>query len=220
MVIRKKSSEILGRLLGMGVLVLLILFITFCFQLFDVQSWLMEFRFGILGYTTGSFLILLSDIFSPVPAGLVIFSNAMVLGYTGGFLLSMTSLICSALLGYFLARTGSGCIPLTRIKAAMNHFPAMNIYILILSKTVPGLAELVIFLCGIQRYDIRKFIFGNLLAYIPICTFYVILGKAGSSFQFLLFSLITLPSIAFFVFVILKIKRFVEQQIGKKTLYI
>jgi uncharacterized membrane protein YdjX (TVP38/TMEM64 family) len=176
----------------------------------SILSALANSGMGKSEYAIMSFLFLASDLFSPVPGGLIIYTNSVILGFFGGFSLSLLSLLSAAFLGYYLAGSFSNSKYFNALHLLIDKLPELNIYILILSKAFPGFAELLIFWCGIKRFDRKRFILGNLVGYIPLCLFYSIFGETTFGLSLFWFCFIALIIISLGVFAYLKFQAYLK----------
>jgi len=141
-----------------------------------------------VSFSVISFIVLLSDIFLPVPSSIVMYTNGYALGTMGGALLSWVSVMTGAIIAYYTGRyISSGLKSEQDEKAAtlLNKYGAMAI---IITRGVPVLSESVCFVCGYNRISFKNYFFLNAIGYIPVCLIYSVCGRAGYEKNMLLVS--------------------------------
>jgi uncharacterized membrane protein YdjX (TVP38/TMEM64 family) len=146
----------------------------------DTLQLLTELKSSPLLFGALSSLVLMLDILLPVPSGIVLFLNGLVLGLIPGFLLSFSALLLSSVVGYWIGRwatLGQGAMPDPRADALLDRFGP---YAILISRGIPVLAESICFLCGYNRFPIRRYLWLNTLGYLPIAALYSWLGQWGS----------------------------------------
>ena len=143
-----------------------------------------------------SFSLLSLDIILPVPSSILMTFNGFVLGTTLGSLLSLASLLCSALAGYYLGRLfdrRQKAMQNSRAAALLNRFGAFAI---ILSRPIPILSETVCILCGYNGMSFRKYLIYILAGSAPISILYAYLGSTGANRNSFLYALIASISVS------------------------
>jgi uncharacterized membrane protein YdjX (TVP38/TMEM64 family) len=133
----------------------------------------------IIFFSVISFMVLLSDIFLPVPSSIVMYTNGYVLGIVGGAVLSWVSVMAGAIIAYYTGRyISSGLKSEQNGKAAaiLNKYGGMAI---IITRGIPVLSESVCFVCGYNKMSFRHYIFLNAAGYTPVCFIYSVCGNAG-----------------------------------------
>jgi uncharacterized membrane protein YdjX (TVP38/TMEM64 family) len=126
-----------------------------------------------------SFIVLLSDIFLPVPSSIIMYTNGYVLGAIGGALLSWISVMAGAIIAYYTGRyisCGLKSEKDERAAAILNKYGAMSI---IITRGIPVLSESICFVCGYNRISFKNYFFLNAIGYIPVCLIHSICGRAG-----------------------------------------
>jgi uncharacterized membrane protein YdjX (TVP38/TMEM64 family) len=138
-------------------------------------------------YALASFAVLVSDIVLPVPSSVVMYLNGLFLGALGGLSLSMVSVVCSALIGYFIGRGSSAVLRSKPDQVSGNILKKYGYLAILITRGIPVLSESVCIVCGYNRYDLKRYMLWNFLGYIPVCAVYAYAGSvSGSKEQFLL----------------------------------
>jgi uncharacterized membrane protein YdjX (TVP38/TMEM64 family) len=138
-------------------------------------------------YALASFLVLVSDIVLPVPSSIVMYLNGLFLGAFSGFSLSMASVICSALIGYFIGRGSSAALRSKPDQVSDNILRKYGYLAILITRGIPVLSESVCVVCGYNRYDLKRYMLWNFLGYVPVCAIYAYAGSVSASKeQFLL----------------------------------
>ena len=132
-------------------------------------------------YSLVSFLILVSDIFLPVPSSIVMFTNGLVLGLVFGFLLSLVAVLLGACIGYVVGRytsIGVGSKDDVNAAALITSYGSTAILV---SRGIPVLSESISITLGYNKMAFGKFLWTNLVGYIPVCLLYAWFGSMGYS---------------------------------------
>lgn len=138
-------------------------------------------------YALASFAVLVSDIILPVPSSIVIYLNGLFLGALGGFSLSMVSVVCSALIGYYIGRGSSAALRSKPDQVSDNILKKYGYLAILITRGIPVLSESVCIVCGYNRYDLKRYMLLNFLGYLPVCAIYAYAGSvSGSKEQFLI----------------------------------
>lgn len=152
------------------------------------------------------------DIVAPVPSSIVSTAGGYFLGFIGGTLISLTGMTVSCLIGYWIgARFGRpAALRLTDTKEISRFESLQKKYgdwILIISRSVPLLAETSVLFAGIGRMKISRFISMVTISNLGISMVYAAVGAYSAhinSFLFVFAGAILFPGI---VILILKIRR-------------
>ena len=156
-----------------------------------------------LKYALFSFILMVSDILLPIPSSIVLFSNGLVLGMLGGFLLSMLSVMAASIIGYGLGRFFSSKFnSMISTQAAAHLYRKYGFLSIFLTRGIPILSESVTLICGYNKIEFRSFLLLNLIGYVPVCFIYAYFGEYGShADHFLLsFALSIVLSLLFWFF--------------------
>ena len=155
-------------------------------------------KFGLV-----SFLILASDIILPVPSSIVLYINGYFLGPLLGALISLAGLMVGCVIGYYIGKTSSNLFKSDRNQKAQEILSKYGPSAIFLSRGIPVLSESICFVCGYNKLDFSRYLFFNLIGYIPVCLLYALFGSMGymSSKAFLLsFTASIVVSVVFWFF--------------------
>ena len=149
------------------------------------------------------------DIIAPIPSSIVSTAGGYFLGFIGGTLISLIGMTISCLAGYWIgARFGRAAA-----KRFVDHEEILKFeflqkkygdWIIIISRSIPLLAETSVVFAGIGRISIGRFLLLTLLSNLGISMVYAAVGAYSAhinSFLFVFAGSILLP-----VMVILKNK--------------
>jgi uncharacterized membrane protein YdjX (TVP38/TMEM64 family) len=132
-----------------------------------------------LQYSFFSFLFLASDIILPIPSSIVMFLNGYVLGIILGSMISLLSLLTSAVIGYYIGQLtswGYKANEKNNTNVLLNKYGTLSILI---TRGVPILSESVCILCGFNRIPFKQYFLLNLIGYFPLCLLYGFCGSIG-----------------------------------------
>lgn len=132
-----------------------------------------------LSYSIASFVILASDILLPVPSSIVMYLNGYVLGTMAGGLLSMCSALCGSALGYYLGRYSARFFKADDQGQAQALLVRYGPAAIFLSRGIPVLAESICIVCGYNRMPFGRYMFLNVLGFVPVCFLQAFLGHLG-----------------------------------------
>lgn len=156
------------------------------------------FQFGIV-----SFLTLASDIILPVPSSIVLYLNGYFLGIIAGTLVSLSGLMVGCVIGYYIGKSSSSLFKIDQNQKAQDILTKYGPSAIFLTRGIPVLSESICFVCGYNKLDFSRYLFFNLIGYLPVCFLYALFGSLGfmSSKAFLLsFSASIVVSIIFWFF--------------------
>ena len=149
----------------------------------NLESFFSELLNGLskkpFAYAAVSFVVLTSDIVLPVPSSIVMYVNGYVLGVIFGSIISLLSLIVSAMIGYYLGKITSSVLKTT---TEMNSQKFLNKYgavAVLLTRGIPILSESVCFVSGYNKLPFKKYVLYNIVGYIPLCILYAYCGSLG-----------------------------------------
>ncbi|HSK73265.1 MAG TPA: VTT domain-containing protein [Pyrinomonadaceae bacterium] len=134
-----------------------------------------------LQYAFLSFIILVSDIFLPVPSSIVMYLNGVFLGITGGFTVSLISVNVFSTVGYFVGKYSSIALkskPDARSEKILKEY---GHFAIIITRGIPVLSESICFVCGYNLYNFKKYLLLNFIGYIPVCLIYAYFGSAAEN---------------------------------------
>jgi len=139
-------------------------------------------------YALASFAVLVSDIVLPVPSSIVMYLNGLFLGAFTGFSLSMVSVVCSALIGYFIGRGSSAALRSKLDRVSDDILKKYGYLAILITRGIPVLSESVCIVCGYNRYGLKRYMLWNFLGYVPVCAIYAYAGSVSGSKEQLLLS--------------------------------
>jgi len=121
-----------------------------------------------------SLVILASDVVLPIPSTIVMYLNGYVMGIVGGFLLSLSSLMISSLIGFYIGKRFSRRDQSPSFSRFFHRYGFASI---ILTRGIPILAEAISIVGGYTQMSLRKFTLYHIIGYLPVCFIYAYLGK-------------------------------------------
>lgn len=132
-------------------------------------------------YAIISFSLLASDVFLPIPSSIIMFLNGSILGILWGCLLSLTSSLLSAVIGYYFGKLFYYTLnkhytpgELEKAELIIKRYGFAGI---IVTRGVPILAEAISILTGNMAYNFRRFFLANFIGFLPICLLYAFIGS-------------------------------------------
>jgi uncharacterized membrane protein YdjX (TVP38/TMEM64 family) len=165
------------------VVVAILILITF-FLFRDMETYFIDQLNALITnqklYVFFSFLILFSDIVLPVPSSIVMYLNGFVLGIPAGAILSLISLMGTALVGYWIgniSNRGRRMLPANNSGILLSKYGALAI---LMTRGIPVLSESICIVCGYRRFPIKNYLLLNFAGYLPICIIYAVFGSWGS----------------------------------------
>ncbi len=190
--------------------ILLVILIPFTLFNDSIESWINSFLNSsppklLVGIVIGSLLSI--DILAPVPSSIVSTAGGYFLGFISGTLISLTGMTVSCLIGYFLgtkfgnpiAEKIVGSSELSKLEKLQNKY---GDWIIIVSRAVPVIAESSIFVAGIGRMPLNRFILLIVLSNLGISMAYAAIGAYFAqlnSFLMAFVGAIALPAAAMLI---------------------
>ncbi len=149
------------------------------------------------------------DILAPIPSSIVSTAGGYFLGFIGGTLISLIGMTISCLVGYWIgARFGRAAAKRFVDHEEISKFESLQKkygdWVIIISRSIPLLAETSVILAGIGRISIGRFLLLTIMSNLGISMVYAAVGAYSAhinSFLFAFAGSILLP-----VMVILKNK--------------
>lgn len=141
------------------------------------------------GYGTVAWIaaigLLTSDILLPVPSSAVLAALGMLYGPVMGGAVGSLGMILAGLLGYGLCRWFGRPLALRllgseRLVGGEQRFRRHGGWVIVLSRWVPVLAEVIVFAAGLAGMPFRHFAAAVALGSAPVGFFYAALGYGGS----------------------------------------
>lgn len=156
--------------------------------------------------------LLLLDVFIPIPSSIIMIAHGATFGILGGFLLSFTTSVAGAMIGWWVGNRGSAWM--NRFISADERVSA-NVFIqrygilaIIIARFIPILAETVAIMSGTTNLGWKKVLIATAVGAAPPALIYAIAGEATDDFAsglLVAVAVIVLAGIAWFVG-----KRFIE----------
>jgi uncharacterized membrane protein YdjX (TVP38/TMEM64 family) len=141
-------------------------------------------RTGALGAVFGV-LLLIVDVFLPVPSSLVMLAHGAGFGIFGGTALSVLGSVGAAALGFALGRRGAAWLarlisPAEKAAAdrLLTHFGVLAI---VVTRPVPLLAEAVAILAGASPLRTSQVLWASAAGALPPSLLYALAGASGRS---------------------------------------
>lgn len=161
----------------------------------DPSEWLNSR--GILPAAIGV-LLLVADIWLPVPSSIIMTANGALFGVLIGTLLSITGSLGASLLGFGIGRAGSNM--LRRLVTATEYersellMKRWGITAILITRPVPILAETVAILAGASSLGWARFTIASTVGISPVALLYALAGAKASDVRtgILIFPLVLL----------------------------
>ena len=132
-------------------------------------------------------VLLVGDIFLPVPSSLIMVANGALFGVFWGTLLSVLGSLGAAVLGFGIGRRGGKLLERfvsladrQRADRLLNKWGALAI---ILTRPLPLLAETTAIMAGTSSMSWKSLLSGALLGNLPAAIVYAITGSLAASFE-------------------------------------
>ncbi len=192
MIIKRQIPALLNRTSLLFIVVCALILVSFLLW-GDHEDGLTQQLFALtsnhLRYAAFSFILLTSDIVLPIPNSIIMYVNGYALGTLGGALLSVLSLMTCASIGYFLGKLstqGKWAEPDAKAIAFWEKYGVLTILI---TRGIPVVSESICIVGGHMRMPFGRYLWMNLLGYIPIALLFALLGRYGYDQNAFLFSL-------------------------------
>lgn len=168
--------KILLPLIITAVLIILSFLLFGEFEPFSIGL-LTQLRNNPLQYAFLSFIILVSDIFLPVPSSIVMYLNGVFLGIFNGFAVSLISVMGFSVIGYFVGKYSSIAFKSKSDVWSEKILKEYGHFAIIITRGIPVLSESICFVCGYNLYNVRTYLLLNFVGYIPVCLIYAYFGS-------------------------------------------
>ncbi|HEX8565200.1 MAG TPA: VTT domain-containing protein [Pyrinomonadaceae bacterium] len=157
----------------------LIVFSFFLFEELEPFSigLLTQFQNNPLHYALLSFIILVSDIFLPVPSSIVMYLNGVFLGFSSGFAVSLISVMAFSAIGYFVGKYSSIVLKSKSDALSEKILKEYGHFAIIITRGIPVLSESICFVCGYNLYNLKIYLLLNFIGYLPVCLIYAYFGS-------------------------------------------
>jgi len=137
---------------------------------------------GILDAAIASLLTI--DLFLPVPSNILMLMSGVFSGFFRGSLVNMAGALGGAFIGFGLCRKyGKNAFERINGKQDVERvhrvFETYGVWIILLSRSVPMLTEIISCLSGLSAMSFKKFVFFSTLGTLPVCMVYAYMGSMG-----------------------------------------
>ncbi|MBI1305773.1 MAG: hypothetical protein GC181_04070 [Bacteroidetes bacterium] len=166
------------RFLWLSAILIIITFVLWGESLeHSFEIWLSRNRDEPGMFSFVSFLVLVSDIFLPVPSSVVMFLNGNVLGFYKGFALSLSSCMIGSLVGYYFGKLFNPDLSSSSNQKAKKIIHRYGDYIVLITRGIPIISESVCVVSGYARVPAPRFFALSFLGYLPVCALYAWFGN-------------------------------------------
>ena len=152
---------------ALSAIILAIIIVPFLFLGVNLEAWTNEIVEsadkwdGAVAVTLG--ILLASDVLLPVPSSIVSSAAGALFGFIGGTAISVLGMTASSLIGYWLGMSAGrnaahhlvGERELSRLEEAAKRY---GLYIVVLFRAVPILAEASVLFAGMSRMPFTRFL--------------------------------------------------------------
>jgi uncharacterized membrane protein YdjX (TVP38/TMEM64 family) len=153
---------------------------------------------GRWGAAAIGFLLLVADVFLPIPASLIMVAHGALFGIVGGTLLSLTGGVAASAAGFAVGRWGSASlhrfVPEDERRRADSLLRRWGDLGVVVTRPVPILAESVAILAGTSPLGWRRFLVASTAGIFPAALLYALTGATAKNLDsaFLMFGLVML----------------------------
>ncbi len=146
-------------------------------------------------------LLLIADLFLPVPATGVVAALGAVYGIVPGALFGIAGSTCAGILGYITARyigdrATRFIVTQTEIENYRAFFNQWGAYAIIISRVMPIMPEVLSILAGFSEMKFKRFAAALIAGTIPACFLFSWIGQASADFNIGVLVAIVLPLFA------------------------
>jgi uncharacterized membrane protein YdjX (TVP38/TMEM64 family) len=143
-------------------------------------------------------LLLVADVFLPIPASLIMVAHGALFGIVGGTLLSLFGGVAASAVGFAVGRWGSASLhrfipedERHRADALLRKWGDLGV---VVTRPVPILAESVAILAGTSPLGWRRFLVASTAGIFPAALLYALTGATAKNLDsaFLMFGLVML----------------------------
>ena len=162
----------------------------------DPRPWL--HGSGLWGAAAIGVLLLVADVFLPLPASLIMVAHGALFGVVGGTLLSLFGGVAASAVGFAVGRWGSASLhrfvpedERRRADALLKRWGDLGV---VVTRPIPILAESVAILAGTSPLSWRRFLLASAGGILPAALLYALTGATAANLDnaFLMFSLVML----------------------------
>lgn len=148
-----------------------------------------------------SFVLLVSDIFLPVPSSIVMYLNGVFLGFFKGFAVSMISANAFAVTGYLVGKYSSLAFKTESDAVSDRFLKNYGHFAIIITRGIPVLSESVCIVCGYNLYNFKTYMLLNFIGYFPVCLIYAYFGSIAVEQNLFIISLGSLLVVSFLLWI-------------------
>jgi len=143
-------------------------------------------------------LLLVADLFLPIPATGVVAALGVVYGMVPGALLGIAGSTCAGITGYITARylgdrATRFIVTQEEIESYKGFFNQWGAYAIIISRVMPIMPEVLSILAGFSEMKFRRFTAALIAGTIPACFLFSWVGQAAGDFNTGLLIAVLLP---------------------------
>ncbi|MFK8161250.1 MAG: TVP38/TMEM64 family protein [Lewinella sp.] len=135
-----------------------------------------------------SIMLLIADLFLPVPSSLIMIGNGALYGPFWGGLVSLAGGAGAVLVGYFLGQKGEQTVlrwmDKSALKAAHRFFDQYGILAVAISRPIPLLAETIAVLAGLSGWGLGKTMLSAVIGLLPVAFIYAYSGAFAAQEDF------------------------------------
>ena len=152
--------------------IIISLFLVFGDMVF-MADWIREAQGRKTEVAFLSVIVLILDVFLPVPASIVMVLTGSILGFIPGFLINYIGILASNIVGFAAGRIWPEATSSkgTRWSEKSNSWLAIAA-----TRGIPVLAESVAITAGAIKYPFRRYLYACLIGNLPFCVVYSLSG--------------------------------------------
>ena len=147
-----------------------------------------------------SIALLISDIILPIPSSIVMIANGAVFGLWAGVMVSMTGGVTASLIGFFIGKKSTiyinKYITAVEQEQAKQLMKKWGIAILIISRSIPILAETLSIMAGATGVSSFQMLLASIIGLLPVAVLYAYTGVYAADLNSALWSFIIVMSCA------------------------
>jgi uncharacterized membrane protein YdjX (TVP38/TMEM64 family) len=133
-----------------------------------------------------SVLLLVADVFLPVPSSLVMLGNGALFGVAIGTTVSLVGSLGGAATGFLIGRRGGRLLERLTSRQEMAEadrwFQRWGVTAIIISRPLPIVAETVAIFAGASSISWRSMLLAAAVGLVPTCLLYALAGAVARSF--------------------------------------
>lgn len=154
---------------------------------------------GIAGMALSA-LLLIADVFLPVPSSLIMIMNGALYGPWLGSILSLVGGTGAAAAGYWLGRSGQATVlrwlSKSDLDTANRFYKRWGLLTVIASRPVPLLAETVSVMAGLSQWGLTRTLLSSAAGLLPVVVIYAFSGYYAAQNDYGVLSFLLVVGIA------------------------